>query len=50
MIRLDDDTYCADSCGAPATRERLAGLTSRGEEVVELVCESHADHPATEDL
>ena len=45
MIRLDDDTYCADGCRRPATRERLAGLTSGGEEVVELVCDWHAEHP-----
>lgn len=33
-----DEPYCANSCGVPAVGELLAGLTSLGDEVVELVC------------
>lgn len=32
------EAYCADGCGRLAETERIAGLTSRGTEVVELVC------------
>lgn len=41
----DEDVRCADSCGRIATDERLAGLTSDGVEVTELVCVHHAEHP-----
>jgi hypothetical protein len=34
----DDEPFCADGCGRPATCERLDSLTSSGDEIVELVC------------
>lgn len=39
------EAYCADGCGRLAETERVAGLTSRGVEVVELVC--HPCYAAT---
>lgn len=32
------EAFCVDGCGRLAETERIAGLTSRGVEVVELVC------------
>lgn len=41
----EDVPYCIEGCGQPAIGERLAGLTSDGTEVVELVCYDHLETP-----
>lgn len=42
-LNADNDVRCADSCGRIATDERLAGLTSDGTEITELVCVWHTE-------
>lgn len=48
----DDVPYCSDSCGRPATYERLVGVVNVAIdadgfcEAVELVCHAHRVQPA----
>lgn len=48
MTEPDDVPYCADSCGRPATYERLDGMIGDCE-VVELVCHEHRYGAAVSD-
>lgn len=41
MTDPDQITYCVEGDGKPTVGERLVGLTSGGDEIVELVCYEH---------